>query len=267
MTRSNPKPLAPLNENLNCTLRLLARERELAEARRRIEERGQLQVGPEVEAEVEERREVKMAANQNAQGGEGAAVGEQLRTMGYYMTPRMTNIQLAIRHPPESANNFEINPSLVTMIKNNALFHGLSNESPREHVQKFIELAGSLKINGVPEDVLNLRLFPYSLARNASRWLKNGSALSITSWDDMLNKFMTRYCPPSKTADWCKKITHFEQEEDETLRDAWERYSDYFLQCPHKYIMDSRRDSGLRPSMMVSTKMTRSSLTPYAKGS
>ncbi|CAL1359554.1 unnamed protein product [Linum trigynum] len=34
-------------------------------------------------------------------------------------------------------------------------------------------------------------------------------------------------------AEWRKKITHFEQEEDETLRDAWERYSDYFLQCPH----------------------------------
>ncbi|CAL1402345.1 unnamed protein product [Linum trigynum] len=33
--------------------------------------------------------------------------------------------------------------------------------------------------------------------------------------------------------EWRKKITHFEQEEDETLRDTWERYSDYFLQCPH----------------------------------
>ncbi|CAL1394567.1 unnamed protein product [Linum trigynum] len=44
---------------------------------------------------------------------------------------------------------------------------------------------------------------------------------------------MARYCPPSKTAEWKKKITHFEQEEGESLRDAWERYSDYFLQCPH----------------------------------
>ncbi|CAL1381509.1 unnamed protein product [Linum trigynum] len=44
---------------------------------------------------------------------------------------------------------------------------------------------------------------------------------------------MTRYFPPSKTAKWRKKITHFEQDEDDTLRDAWERFSDYFLQCPH----------------------------------
>ncbi|CAL1412288.1 unnamed protein product [Linum trigynum] len=63
--------------------------------------------------------------------------------------------------------------------------------------------------------------------------LNNRPTLSITLSDDMLNKFMTRYCPPSKMAEWRKKITHFEQEGDESLRDAWERYSDYFLQCPH----------------------------------
>ncbi|CAL1411017.1 unnamed protein product [Linum trigynum] len=49
----------------------------------------------------------------------------------------------------------------------------------------------------------------------------------------MLSKFMIEYRPPSKTTEWRKKITHFEQEEDDTLRDSWERYSDYFLQCPH----------------------------------
>ncbi|CAL1411279.1 unnamed protein product [Linum trigynum] len=63
--------------------------------------------------------------------------------------------------------------------------------------------------------------------------LNNLPPRSISSWDDLLNKFMTRYYPPSKTVEWRKKITHFKQEEDETLSDAWERFSDYFLQCPH----------------------------------
>ncbi|CAL1378530.1 unnamed protein product [Linum trigynum] len=121
----------------------------------------------------------------------------------------------------------------MTIIQNNALFNGLTSESPREHVQRFLELAGSLKINGVPMEALKLRLFPYSLAGKALRWLNNRPPRSITLWGDLLNKFMTRYCPPSKTAEWRKKITHFEQDEDETLRDAWERFSVYFLQCPH----------------------------------
>ncbi|CAL1354653.1 unnamed protein product [Linum trigynum] len=153
--------------------------------------------------------------------------------MGYYMAPWVADIQSPILHPPVATNNFEIKLIVVTMIQNNSYFHWLANESPREHVRRFLELAGSLKINGIPEEALRLRFFPYYLAGKALRWVNNRLALSITSWDDLLNKFMTRYCPPSKTPEWRKKINHFEQEEDETLRNAWERFSDYFLQCPH----------------------------------
>ncbi|CAL1388462.1 unnamed protein product [Linum trigynum] len=181
-----------------------------------------------------------MAENQREAGAvqarnlnDAAAEEEAPRTMRYYMAPRPANIQSPILHPPVAANNIEIKPALVTMIQNNALFHGLPSESPREHVQRFLELAGSLKINGMPDEALQLRLFPYSLAGKAIRWLNNHPPRSITSWDNLLYKFITYYCPPSKTAKWRKIITHFEEEEDETLRDAWERYSDYFLQCPH----------------------------------
>ncbi|CAL1378510.1 unnamed protein product [Linum trigynum] len=116
---------------------------------------------------------------------------EEPRTMGYYMAPRAADIQSPILHPPMASNNFEIKPALVTMIQNNAYFHGLANESPSEHVQRFLELAGSLKINGVPEEALRLMHFPYSFAGKALRWLNNLPDLSITSWDNLLNKFMT----------------------------------------------------------------------------
>ncbi|CAL1370195.1 unnamed protein product [Linum trigynum] len=162
-----------------------------------------------------------------------AGVEEIPRTMGYYMAPRPAEIQSPILHPPVAANNLEINSALLTMIQSNALFHGFESESPREHVKRFLELAGRLKINGVPAEALQLRLFPYSLSGKALRWINNRPTRSITSWDNLLNKFMARYCPPSKTTEWRKKITHFEQEKDETLMDGWERYSDYFLQCPH----------------------------------
>ncbi|CAL1394168.1 unnamed protein product [Linum trigynum] len=143
-----------------------------------------------------------------------AGAEEEPRTMGYYMAPRAADIQSPILHPSVPAKNYEIKPALVTIVQNNAYFHGLANESPREHVQRFLELARSLKINGVPEEALRLRLFPYSLEGKALRWLNNRPALSIISWDDLLNKFMTRYCPPSMTPEWRKKITHFELEED-----------------------------------------------------
>ncbi|CAL1381511.1 unnamed protein product [Linum trigynum] len=161
--------------------------------------------------------------------------------MRYYMALRPADIQSSILHPLVAANNFEIKPTLVTMIQNNALFHCLESELPREHVQRFLELAGSLKINGVSAEALQLRLFPYSLVGKALRWLNNRPPWSITSWEYLLNKFMTLYCPPSKTTEWRKKITHFEQKEDETLSDASERYFDYFLQCPHHGIEEQFR--------------------------
>ncbi|CAL1394391.1 unnamed protein product [Linum trigynum] len=68
------------------------------------------------------------------------------RTMGYYMAPLTADIQSPILLPPAVANNFEIKRALVTMIQNNALFHVLASASPREHVQRFLELAGSLKV-------------------------------------------------------------------------------------------------------------------------
>ncbi|CAL1400322.1 unnamed protein product [Linum trigynum] len=120
MTRSNPTPLAPLDENLNRTLRLLAREWELAEARRRIEERGQPQVGHEVEevvveeefeSEEEEGSEAEMAENQNAPDGD-----DEPRTMDYYMAQRAVDIRSTNLHPLVVANNFEIKRDLVTMI-------------------------------------------------------------------------------------------------------------------------------------------------------
>ncbi|CAL1371967.1 unnamed protein product [Linum trigynum] len=144
-----------------------------------------------------------------------------------------SDIQPTILHPPVAANNFKIKPDLFTIIQNNTQFQGLQDESPRDRIQRFIEIARSLKINGVSDKALKLKLFPYSHAGKALRWLNNRTTLSITSWDDLLNKLMARYCPPSKTVEWQKKITHFAQEEEETLRDAWERYSEFFLQCLH----------------------------------
>ncbi|CAL1412254.1 unnamed protein product [Linum trigynum] len=179
MTRSNPTPLLPRDEDINRTLRLLAREREIAEERRRSEERGQ-QFGPGVsgveveEVEGEPDIGVEMAGNQREAGAAQAhnlndaeMEKESPRTMGYYMAPRPEDIQYPIIHPPVASNNFEFKPALVTMIHNNALFHGHSTESPREHVQRFMELAGILKINGMPAEALQLRLYPYSLSGKA----------------------------------------------------------------------------------------------------
>ncbi|CAL1379655.1 unnamed protein product [Linum trigynum] len=99
MTRSNPVPLLPLDEDINQNLRLLAQERELAEARIRSERRGQ-QLGPGVsgeeveEVEVEPVVVVEMAGNQRQdasqarQLNDAAGKEEAPRTMGVLYGPK-----------------------------------------------------------------------------------------------------------------------------------------------------------------------------------
>ncbi|CAL1370416.1 unnamed protein product [Linum trigynum] len=82
-----------------------------------------------------------------------------------------------ILHPPVATNNFEIKSDLITMIQQKIQFHGLANESPREHVKRFLELLGGFKINGVPEEAIRLRLSPYSLSGKAQQWLNNRPTL------------------------------------------------------------------------------------------
>jgi len=49
-------------------------------------------------------------------------------------------------------------------------------------------------------EVINLKLFPFSLKDKAKTWFNFLPKNSIATWDEMANKFLTKYFPPSKEA-------------------------------------------------------------------
>ncbi|RDY07906.1 hypothetical protein CR513_07931, partial [Mucuna pruriens] len=61
------------------------------------------------------------------------------------------------------ANNFELKPTLINMMQNSSQFIGLLTEELLAHLKKFFHFADTIKIN-VPTNVIQLRLFPFSLA-------------------------------------------------------------------------------------------------------
>ncbi|GKC17635.1 pyruvate dehydrogenase (acetyl-transferring) kinase, mitochondrial [Tanacetum coccineum] len=74
-----------------------------------------------------------------------------------------------------------------------------------------------------------------SLTGAASRWLRNKPSGSITTWEDLKTKFLRKYCPPARTAKKME-INNFQQEPDENLYQAWERFKKLLMKCPQHYL-------------------------------
>ncbi|GJU95083.1 hypothetical protein Tco_1319839 [Tanacetum coccineum] len=85
---------------------------------------------------------------------------------------------------------------------------------------------------------LILRVFPISLTGAASRWLRNEPTGSIKIWEDLKTKFLNKYCPPGRTAKKMEEINNFQQEPDETLYQAWERFKELLMKCTQHYLTE-----------------------------
>ncbi|KAH1119143.1 hypothetical protein GYH30_047797 [Glycine max] len=91
------------------------------------------------------------------------------------------------------------------------LFHGLPNEDPYAHLATFIEICNTVKIAGVPDEAIRLNLFSFSLAGEAKRWLHSFKGNNLKTWEDVVEKFLKKYFPESKTAEGKVAISSFHQ--------------------------------------------------------
>jgi len=112
-------------------------------------------------------------------------------------------------------------------------FHGLLMEDPLDHLVSFDRLCGLTKINGVTEDMFKLKLFPFSLGDKAHHWEKTLPPDSITSWDDCKKAFLAKFFSNARTIRLRNEISGFNQKNNETFCEAWERFKSYTTQCPH----------------------------------
>ncbi|GKB06112.1 hypothetical protein Tco_0834345 [Tanacetum coccineum] len=111
-------------------------------------------------------------------------------------------------------------------------FSGSDHEDANEHIEKVLEIVDLFHIPNITQDQIMLRAFPMSLTGAASRWLRNKPSGSITTWEDLMAKFLSKYCTPARTAKKMEEINNFQQEPDETLYQAWERFKELLMKCP-----------------------------------
>nr|GEX46279.1 reverse transcriptase domain-containing protein [Tanacetum cinerariifolium] len=85
----------------------------------------------------------------------------------------------------------------------------------------------------VPNDVIKLMMFPYSLEGNAIVWYDKEPPNSILTWEDLVNKFVNQFFPPSKTPHLKNEISRFTRRFEETFGEAWEQFKEMLRACPH----------------------------------
>nr|GFB03320.1 hypothetical protein [Tanacetum cinerariifolium] len=92
------------------------------------------------------------------------------------------------------------------------------------HLDKFLHVTQSIKVNGVTDDAIYLYLFPHSLTHHATTWFDCFPRNSINTFKQMEKMFLGKYFPPSMVTKLRNEITNFRQHHDESIFEAWECY-------------------------------------------
>nr|GEW08719.1 reverse transcriptase domain-containing protein [Tanacetum cinerariifolium] len=138
----------------------------------------------------------------------------------------------AIVIPKIIAEIFVIKTNLLHLVKTNK-FHGFERDNPHTHTRNFKRMTSTLKYKDVPNDAIKLMLFPYSLEGAARIWYEKEPPNSILTLDDLVNKFVNQFFPPSKTTHLKNEISRFSQRFEETFGETWERFKEMLRACPH----------------------------------
>nr|GFC84636.1 reverse transcriptase domain-containing protein [Tanacetum cinerariifolium] len=93
--------------------------------------------------------------------------------------------------------NFGLKNDMIQQVQNSCQFHGLSGDDANKHLDKFLHVTQSIKVNGVTDDALRLFLFPHSLTHHATVWFDRLPRNSINTFKQMAKMFLGKYFPPS----------------------------------------------------------------------
>ncbi|GJY86198.1 hypothetical protein Tco_0500224 [Tanacetum coccineum] len=93
----------------------------------------------------------------------------------------------AIVIPEINADHFEIKTNLLQLVQASP-FHGFERDNPHTHINNFKRITSTLKFRDVPNDVIKLMMFPYSLEGNARIWVNSTSRESSSKTDERIDK-------------------------------------------------------------------------------
>ncbi|KAK8980561.1 hypothetical protein V6N11_074172 [Hibiscus sabdariffa] len=157
---------------------------------------------------------------------------QPIRTVRDYLAEDLNGLNPAVTIPEFETEHFELTPVMFNMLNTIGQFGRSPTENARQHLKSFLEVSTSFKIDGVSNDVLKLKIFPYSPRDKAKAWMNNLPPGSFQNWTDLCHGFLANFSYSNITNKLRNEITLFRQEDDKAMHEAWERYRDLFRCCP-----------------------------------
>src|SRR3989337_1585718 len=133
--------------------------------------------------------------------------------------------------PATNTESCEINAALLNLVMKDQ-FSGLPSEDAASHLNNFTELCDMQKKKDMDNDIVKLKLFPFSLRDRAKTWFSSLPKNSIDSWNKCKDAFISKYFPPAKIISLRNNIMNFKQLDHEHVAQSWERMKLMIRNCP-----------------------------------
>ena len=158
-------------------------------------------------------------------------MGENTRVqlMGDYALPMVESSPSCIVLPT-AARNYELKSRHFKMLP---LFHGMPSEDPLNFIREFYSIVQTFPLLNLTEEQLRLKCFLFTLKDAAKTWFMTLTPGSLTTWDMVYTKFITKFYPNHKTKTLRQEICCFNQNEGELFHEAWDRFKMLQFKCPH----------------------------------
>ncbi|CAL8988366.1 unnamed protein product [Prunus brigantina] len=170
--------------------------------------------------------------NNNVEGG-AALVVQPRKPLCEFSIPKVTDQPSCIVYPQLTVDRFELKSGMIHLLPT---YYGNTTEDPYMHIKQFFEICATIKIQGLDDEQIKMRLFPFSLKDKAKSWLYSLPNASIHTWEELSNKFLQKFFPAQKTNKIRQEILRFTQKEGEAFHECWERYKEMISSCPHHNI-------------------------------
>src|SRR6185312_5533710 len=125
---------------------------------------------------------------------QGMALLEPECTIGELCTPDIRD--LPIQNLDNIGVPFEIKTSIIRMVQSSP-FTG--KEDANLHLQAFLQLCRTFDMQGMTQDQIRARLFPFSLLGRALQWFHSLPPHTVQNWESLMKEFMTEFYSPGKT--------------------------------------------------------------------